>query len=57
MNKTQKNKKIPKKLGMGLSSLLSSDEGLASVVKAKIEAKVNASSGKVKVIIKRQFLL
>ena len=29
---------------MGLSSLLSSDEGLASVVKAKIEAKVNANS-------------
>ena len=46
MNKTQKKnkKKSPKKLGMGLSSLLSSDEGLASVVKAKIEAKVNDSS-------------
>ena len=29
---------------MGLSSLLSSDEGLASVIKAKIEAKVNANS-------------
>ena len=46
MNKTQKKnkKKSPKKLGMGLSSLLSSDEGLASVVKAKIESKVNANS-------------
>ena len=46
MNKTQKKdkKKSPKKLGMGLSSLLSSDEGLASVVKAKIESKVKSSS-------------
>ena len=44
MNKTQKKKKITKKLGMGLSSLLSSDEGLASVVKAKIEDKVSAFS-------------
>ena len=43
MNKTHKKdkKKSPKKLGMGLSSLLSSDEGLASVVKAKIESKTN----------------
>ena len=46
MNKTQKKnkKKTQKKLGMGLSSLLSSDEGLASIVKAKIKSKVNASS-------------
>jgi len=43
MNKTHKKdkKKSPKKLGMGLSSLLSSDEGLASVVKTKIESKIN----------------
>ena len=46
MNKTQKKnkKKTQKKLGMGLSSLLSSDEGLASIVKAKIESKVNAGN-------------
>ena len=46
MNKTQKKnkKRSPKKLGMGLSSLLSSDEGLASVVKAKIQSKINAGS-------------
>ena len=46
MNKTQKKnkKKTQKKLGMGLSSLLSSDEGLASIVKAKIKSKVNAGS-------------
>ena len=46
MNKTQKKnkKKIQKKLGMGLSSLLSSDEGLASIVKAKIKSKVNAGN-------------
>tara|TARA_B100001989_G_scaffold246414_1_gene217288 strand:- start:158 stop:1198 length:1041 start_codon:yes stop_codon:yes gene_type:complete len=46
MNKTQKKdkKKSPKKLGMGLSSLLSSDEGLASVVKTKIESKINVTS-------------
>ena len=46
MNKTHKKdkKKSPKKLGMGLSSLLSSDEGLASVVKTKIESKINAGS-------------
>jgi len=44
MNKTQKKnkKKAQKKLGMGLSSLLSSDEGLASIVKAKIKSRVNA---------------
>ena len=44
MNKTQKKnkKKEQKKLGMGLSSLLSSDEGLASIVKAKIKSRVNA---------------
>ncbi len=43
MNKTHKKdkKKSPKKLGMGLSSLLSSDEGLASVVKTKIASKIN----------------
>ena len=46
MNKTQKKnkKKTQKKLGMGLSSLLSSDEGLASIVKAKIKSKVNAGN-------------
>ena len=46
MNKTQKKnkKKTPKKLGMGLSSLLSSDESLASIVKAKIKSKVNAGN-------------
>ena len=46
MNKTQKKdkKKLPKKLGMGLSSLLSNDEGLASVVKTKIEPKVVSKS-------------
>ena len=46
MIKTRKKdkKKSPKKLGMGLSSLLSSDEGLASVVKTKIESKVNSSA-------------
>ena len=46
MNKTQKKnkKKAQKKLGMGLSSLLSSDEGLASIVKAKIKSKVNAGN-------------
>ena len=50
MNKTQKKnkKKSPKKLGMGLSSLLSTDEGLASVVKAKIRAKVNPGSNDIK---------
>ena len=31
---------------MGLSSLLSSDEGLASVVKTKIDSKINTSSNK-----------
>ena len=48
MNKTQKKnkKKSPKKLGMGLSSLLSSDEGLASVVKTKIESKISNNSVK-----------
>ena len=46
MNKTQKKnkKKTQKKLGMGLSSLLSSDEGLASIVKAKIKSKINAGN-------------
>ena len=46
MNKTQKKnkKKTQKKLGMGLSSLLSSDEGLASIVKAKIKSRVNAGN-------------
>ena len=46
MNKTNKKdkKKSPKKLGMGLSSLLSSDEGLASVVKTKVESKISSSS-------------
>ena len=46
MNKTQKKnkKKAQKKLGMGLSSLLSSDEGLASIVKAKIKSRVNAGN-------------
>ena len=46
MNKTHKKdkKKSPKKLGMGLSSLLSSDEGLASVVKTKIESKINKNN-------------
>jgi len=46
MNKNHKKdkKKSPKKLGMGLSSLLSSDEGLASVVKTKIESKINTSN-------------
>ena len=50
MNKTQKKnkKKSPKKLGMGLSSLLSSDEGLASVVKTKIESKISNSNNSVK---------
>ena len=48
MNKTQKKnkKKSPKKLGMGLSSLLSSDEGLASVVKTKIESKISNNNVK-----------
>ena len=46
MNKTQKKnkKKTQKKLGMGLSSLLSNDESLASIVKAKIKSKVNAGN-------------
>ncbi len=46
MNKTHKKdkKKSPKKLGMGLSSLLSSDEGLASVVKTKIDSKINTAT-------------
>ena len=46
MNKTQKKnkKRTQKKLGMGLPSLLSSDEGLASIVKAKIKSKVNAGN-------------
>ena len=50
MNKTQKKnkKKSPKKLGMGLSSLLSSDEGLASVVKTKIESKISDSNNSAK---------
>ena len=50
MNKTQKKnkKKSPKKLGMGLSSLLSSDEGLASVVKTKIESKISNSNNSAK---------
>ncbi len=43
MNKTQKKnkKKSIKKLGMGLSSLLSSDEGLASVIKTQIGSKID----------------
>ena len=50
MNKTQKKnkKKSPKKLGMGLSSLLSSDEGLASVVKTRIESKISDSNNSAK---------
>ena len=40
--KTVKSKKNVKKLGMGLSSLLSKDAELSSVIKAKITEKVKA---------------
>ena len=36
----KKKKQSKKRLGMGLSSLLSKDEGLASVIKAKIKTKI-----------------
>ena len=45
MKKTQQKSKKQgkKKLGMGLSSLLSKDEGLASIIKEKIQTKVSGS--------------
>ena len=45
MKKTQEKskKQTKKKLGMGLSSLLSKDEGLASIIKEKIHSKVSES--------------
>ena len=42
--KLNKSKKEKKKLGMGLSSLLSKDQELASVIKDKISNKVKNSS-------------
>ena len=36
----KKKKQSKKRLGMGLSSLLSKDEGLASVIKAKINTQI-----------------
>ena len=36
----KKKKQSKKRLGMGLSSLLSKDEGLASVIKAKIKTQI-----------------
>ena len=51
MKKVQEKKKkqVKKKLGMGLSSLLSKDEGLAAVIKTKIQTSVNNGEGSKKV--------
>ena len=51
MKKVQEKKKkqVKKKLGMGLSSLLSKDEGLAAVIKTKIQTRVNNGEGSKKV--------
>ncbi len=43
----QKNNKIKKKLGMGLSSLLSKDQELASVIKTKVQKEAQNSSLKI----------
>ena len=40
-------RKVKKKLGMGLSSLLSKDQELASVIRTKIKDQVNKSSLKI----------
>ena len=44
-----KGKKNKKKLGMGLSSLLSKDQELASVIKKKVKDQINSSSLKIQI--------
>ncbi len=46
-NKTKLNPKKSKKLGMGLSSLLSKDQELASVIKNKIQSRIKGSGLKI----------
>ena len=45
----KKKERVKKKLGMGLSSLLSKDEELASVIKNKVQDQVKSSSLKIQI--------